>query len=130
MENAPQFQRPVVEYARTDFPLLREGMAAEGALTLIREHGIGERIVYFYVVDEEDRLVGVLPTRRLLTAALDTRLGDIMVRRVVAIPRTATLLDACDLFVMHKFFALPIVDEKRRVVGIVDLAVFTQEMMN
>ena len=64
MENAPQFQRPVVEYARTDFPLLREGMAAEGALTLIREHGIGERIVYFYVVDEEDRLVGVLPTRR------------------------------------------------------------------
>ena len=130
MENAPQFQRPVVEYARTDFPLLREGMAAEGALALIREHGLGERIVYFYVVDEDDRLVGVLPTRRLLTAALEARLGDIMVRRVVAIPRTATLLDACDLFVMHKFFALPVVDENRRVVGIVDLAVFTQEMLD
>ena len=116
MENAPQFQRPVVEFARTDFPLLREDMAAEGALALIREHGIGERIVYFYVVDDTDRLVGVLPTRRLLTAALDARLGDVMVRRVVAVPRTATLLDACDLFVMHKFFALPVVDEERRVV--------------
>ena len=130
METAAHFHRPVGEFARTDFPLLREGMAAEGALALIREHGIGERIIYFYVVDEDDRLVGVLPTRRLLTAALDARLGDIMVRRVVAIPRAATLLDACDLFVMHKFFALPVVDEKRRVVGIVDLGAFTQEMLD
>ena len=130
MENAPQFQRPVVEFARTDFPLLREDMAAEGALALIREHGLGERIVYFYVVDEADHLVGVLPTRRLLTAALDARLGDVMVRRVVAVPRTATLLDACDLFVMHKFFALPVVDEERRVVGVVDLGVFAQEMLD
>ena len=130
MDGAPQFERPVVEYARTDFPLLREGMAAEGALALIREHGIGERIIYFYVTDDDDRLVGVLPTRRLLTAALDARLGDIMVRRVVAIPRTATLMDACDLFVMHKFFALPVIDDERRVVGTVDLRVFTQEMLD
>ena len=43
MESAPHFQRPVVEYARTDFPPLRETMIAEGALALIREHGIGER---------------------------------------------------------------------------------------
>ncbi|MEO7318059.1 MAG: magnesium transporter, partial [Chthoniobacteraceae bacterium] len=57
-------------------------------------------------------------------------LGDIMVRRVVAISKTATLIDACDLFVMHKFFALPVVDEKRRVVGTVDLSVFTQEMLD
>ena len=130
MVDSPQFQKPVVEYARTDFPLLRVDMAAEGALSLIREHGIGERIIYFYVVDADDRLVGVVPTRRLLTAALDARVGDIMVRRVVAIPKTATLLDACDLFVMHKFFALPVIDESRRVVGTVDLSVFTQEMLD
>ena len=130
MVDSPHFQNPVVDYARTDFPLLREDMTAEGALALIREHGIGERIIYFYVTDGDDRLTGVLPTRRLLTAALDARLGDIMVRRVVTIPKTATLLDACDLFVMHKFFALPVVDEKRRVIGTVDLSVFTQEMLD
>ena len=130
MIDSPRFHAPVVEFARTDFPLLREEMAAADALALIREHGIGERIIYFYVVDGDERLVGVLPTRRLLTAALDARLGDIMVRRVVAIPNTATLIDACDLFVMHKFFALPVVDEKRRVVATVDLSVFTQEMLD
>ncbi len=130
MVESPQFQSPVVDYVRTDFPLLREDMIAQGALTLIREHGLGERIIYFYVADADGRLVGVLPTRRLLTAPLDARLGDIMVRRVVAIPKTATLLDACDLFVMHKFFALPVVDEKRHVIGVVDLSVFTQEMLD
>ena len=130
MVDSPHFQSPVVDYARTDFPLLREDMNAEGALALIREHGIGERIIYFYVVDGDERLTGVLPTRRLLTAPLGARLGDLMVRRVVAIPKTATLLDACDLFVMHKFFALPVVDEKRRVIGTVDLSVFTQEMLD
>lgn len=130
MVDSPHFQKAVVDFASKDFPLLRDDMVASDALALIREHGIGERIIYFYVVDADDRLVGVLPTRRLLTAALDARLVDVMVRRVVAIPKTATLLDACDLFVMHKFFALPVVDEKRRVIGTVDLSVFTQEMLD
>ncbi len=130
MVEASRFQKSVVEFARTDFPLLRDDMAAADALALIREHGIGERVIYFYVVDGDARLVGVLPTRRLLTAPLDARLCEIMVRRVVAIPKTATLLDACDLFVMHKFLSLPVIDEKRCVVGTVDLSVFTQEMLD
>jgi Mg/Co/Ni transporter MgtE len=37
--------------------------------------------------------VGLLPTRRLLTAALDQRLGDLMIERIVAVPQTATLYD-------------------------------------
>jgi len=82
------------------------------------------------VVDAEDRLVGVLPTRRLLTGALDARLRDIMVPRVVAIPQTATLLEACEAFVLHKFLAFPVVDEQRRIVGVVDVSFFTQEVFD
>ncbi len=43
-------------------------MTAQEALEAMRREGIGEKIVYFYVLDEDRRLVGVLPTRRLLTA--------------------------------------------------------------
>jgi len=100
------------------------------ALGAIRGRVLGEKIVYFYVVDEADRLAGVLPTRRLLTAALDRRLRDIMVPRVVAIPQTATLLDACEAFVLHKFLAVPVVDEQRRIVGVVDVSFFTQEVFD
>ena len=81
-----------------------------GALQVIREKGVGERIVYFYVVDDERPPRG-RPARRggFLTAAADAHArATLMLRRVVAIPRTATLLDACDLFVLHKFFAFPV----------------------
>ncbi len=115
---------------RTDFPLLRSGMTVDQALAVIREKGVGERIIYFYVVEPDDRLAGVLPTRRLLTAQPDALVAELMLRRVVAIPQTATLLDACDLFVLHKFFAFPVIDEKRRVVGIIDIGFFTAEVLD
>ncbi len=120
---------PVLAHARTDVPLLRGEMTVEQALTFIREHGVEERIIYFYVTDAEGRLTGVLPTRRLLAAALASRLEEVMIRRVLALPQTATLLDACELFVLHKFLAFPVVDAERRVIGVVDVSVFTQEIL-
>ena len=63
----------------------------------------------FYVVDADDRLAGVLPTRRLLTAPLEQQLSEVMISRVVAIPRTASVLEACEAFVLHKFLAFPVV---------------------
>ncbi len=129
MDALSPFQQPALTHARPAAPLLKASMSVDEALRVIRERGVEERIIYFYVVDDEERLMGVLPTRRLLTAPLTTRLEEIMVPRVLAIPHTATLLDACELFVLHKFLALPVVDEKRHVLGIVDIAVFTEEMM-
>jgi len=84
----------VTAYLRTDFPKLRDDISIQQALDTVRQQGIGEKIVYFYVVDSDDRLVGVLPTRRLLTAPVDQRISDLMARRIVAIPHTATVLDA------------------------------------
>src|SRR5256886_4790453 len=92
----PDFNSPVIEHARKDFPLLDADMTVGQALERIRREGIGERVIYFFAIDSDERLVGVLPTRRLLTAALETKLSDVMVKRVVAIPATATILDACE----------------------------------
>ena len=105
-------------------------MTAHEALAAVRREGIGEKIVYFYVVDEERRLVGVLPTRRLLTAMPERRISALMIRRVVAIPRSATLLEACEFFVLHKFFAFPVVDEERHILGLIDIGVFTEEVFD
>src|ERR1700730_8330439 len=126
---SPDFNSPVVEHARKDFPLLDAEMTIAQALEQIRREGVGERVIYFFAIDGEKRLVGVLPTRRLLTAAPETRLRDIMVRRVVAIPATATVLDACEFFGLYKFFAFPVVDDERRVVGVVDVSLFAEEIL-
>jgi magnesium transporter len=126
----PHLDRPVSEFVRRDFAELLESMTARAALDAIREKGLGEKIVYFYVVDESERLVGVLPTRRLLTALPEARIGDLMIRRVIAISQSATLLEACEFFVMHKFFAFPVVDKERRILGLIDIGVFTEEVFD
>jgi len=125
----PDFNSLIVEHARKDFPLLDAKMSVAEALDRIRREGVGERVIYFFATDAEERLVGVLPTRRLLTAPLETRLEEIMVRRVVAIPASATVLEACEFFVLYKFFAFPVVDRARRVVGVVDVSLFAEEML-
>lgn len=127
-DNEQHLQAPITAYVRKDFPQLRDTMTVEQALDFIRRQGVGEQIVYFYVVDGDERLIGVLPTRRLLTAPLEGRLADIMVRQIVAIPGTASVLVACEMFVMHKFLAFPVIDEQRRIMGIVDVNLFRDEI--
>src|SRR5205814_5315603 len=75
----PDFNDPIARHARVDQPLLKADMTVEEALAAIRREGLGERIIYFYAVDEHDRLAGVLPTRRLLTASPDITLRELMV---------------------------------------------------
>ena len=125
----PDFNSSIVEHPRKDFPLLDAKKNVAEALDRIRREGVGERVIYFFATDAEERLVGVLPTRRLLTAPLETRLEEIMVRRVVAIPASATVLEACEFFVLYKFFAFPVVDRARRVIGVVDVSLFAEEML-
>ena len=119
--------QPVSAVARKDVATLRQDLTVQEALDAIRQRGVGEKIIYFYVVDADDRLAGVLPTRRLLTAPLEQRLSDVMISRVVAIPQTASVLEACEAFVLHKFLAFPVVDERRRIVGVVDVGLLTDE---
>ena len=103
-------------------------MSVGEALERIRREGVGERVIYFYAIDEEKRLVGVVPTQRMLTAPLETALREVMVRRVVAVPAKATVLDACEFFVLYKFLAFPVVDEQRRMVGVIDANLFAEEI--
>ena len=129
LSDAVDFNAPALNYARKDFPLLKAEASAERALETIRNEGIGERVIYFYAVDEGKRLVGVVPTRRLLTAAPATLLREIMVPRVIALPAGATVLEACEFFVLYKLLAFPVVDAERHVIGVVDADVFTQSVL-
>lgn len=82
------------------------------------------------MLGEDGRLVGVLPTRRLLAASPDQTISELMITRVVTIPQKATVLDACEFLIMHKFLAFPVVDEQRRMVGLVDVSIFTEEVFD
>jgi magnesium transporter len=121
-------KEPVTRHLRRDFVCFRPGQTVEHALKQMREHPPEGRVIYFYVVDDEQRLQGVVPTRRLLLSPLDKRIEDIMVRRVIAIPSAATVVDACEFFTLHRLLAFPVVDEQSHLVGVIDVELYTQEL--
>ena len=118
----------VTQHMRTDLARLHVRQTVGEALVAIRERPPENRVIYFYVVDDDNRLQGVVPTRRLLLNAPETRLENIMVRDVVCIPKTATVLHACEFFMLHRLLAFPIIDEERRILGIVDVELYTDKL--
>ena len=116
---------PVTRHMRTDFSRLGVQQTVAEALETIRRQPPDGRIIYFYVVDDDNRLLGVVPTRRLLLSPLDARIADIMVRDVIAIGRQASVLDACEFFTMHRLLAFPVVDDEKRLIGVVDVELYT-----
>src|SRR4051812_10334080 len=123
-----ELNRPVHEHMRGDFIRLHPDLTVAQALDLILEQQPAGRIIYFYVADGDGRLLGVVPTRRLLLSPRDKPLSRIMVTPVVAIPRDATVLEACEFFVLYKLLAFPVVDEGHRIVGLVDVELYTWEL--
>jgi magnesium transporter len=119
---------PVTRHMHQDFTALRGDMTVGGALEWLRAHPPSGRIIYFYVVDDEDRLCGIVPTRRLVLSAPEKSLREIMVERVVTLPATATVLDACEFFIQHRLLAFPVVDGERRLLGVVDVDLYTEEL--
>jgi NhaA family Na+:H+ antiporter len=51
-----------------------------------------------------------------------------MVARTVALPASATVLDACEFFIQHRLLAFPVVDAGGRLLGVVDIDLYTEEL--
>lgn len=120
----------IMDHIRTDFPKIHESLTVEQALRLIRGKNIGERVVYFYVVDQDERLAGIVPTRRLLTSMPNVPVRDIMSTDIVSLPNTAKVIDACEMFVRHKLLALPVLHECGYMCGTIDAGMLTEESIS
>lgn len=72
-----------------------------------------EVVMYIYVVDEENRLLGVLDIKELLRADSNVPLRSIMISNIVALKQTSTLRDAFQMFTHYDFRALPVLNEQR-----------------
>ena len=108
-DHTTHLHQSVITLIRKD--KLHKDFTVQQALDNIREKkGIGDRIIYFYVVDNDDRLVGVVPTRRLLASHLEQRISEVMIGPVITIPKRATVIEAYEFFVLHKLLAFPVVD--------------------
>lgn len=125
-----QLLSAVGAHLRSDFVAIGAEETADEVLTRLRATKVEEKIVYFYVLDRQQRLVGVVPTRRLLASPLSRRIGEIMAEKVVALHTSATLQEACEKFIHHRLLALPVVDGERRLLGVIDISQCTDELID
>lgn len=119
---------PVTRHMRTDLARVRVNQTVGEAIAASRATPPEGRIIYFYAVDDQGRLEGVVPTRRLLLSDDATPIREIMVRKVITIPANASVLDACEFFLLHRLLAFPVLDDQRRLLGIVDVDLYTDEL--
>lgn len=118
----------VLTHARKDFAVLKPEWTVGEALERLRKSPPADRIVYFYVTDEHDKLLGVIPTRRLLFAPANHPIREVMIKSVVAVPANATVLDACEFFTLYRFLAFPVIGPDRTLLGVIDIELYTDEL--
>ncbi|MEM1063829.1 MAG: CBS domain-containing protein, partial [Planctomycetota bacterium] len=94
--SGPPPRENVTEHVARPGPTLRPAQTVADARDAIRRGSPKAGILYFYVTEDSGRLVGVMPTRTLLVEPDSKVVGDVMLRDVIAIPHTATVLDACE----------------------------------
>jgi magnesium transporter len=75
--------------------------------------------VAMYVVDEDDRLLGFVRLRRLVTARPAAPLGDIMSTDVISVRVDADQEEVADEVDKYDFMAIPVVDHNGRLLGAV-----------
>lgn len=74
---------------------------------------------YVYVVDDDNRLVGVLNMRDLMLADPDKTLDDISRKDLFALHCFMDRHEAANELAKRKFFAAPVVDSENHILGIV-----------
>ena len=96
----------------------QEDMTVGRAIGLIQSYEIDdEAAFYLYVVGQEDRLVGVVPLRKLVTSRPSTLLSTILDTEVESVPVDADQEDIADAFRKYDHLAMPVVDQQGRLLG-------------
>lgn len=100
MAATPPLDRPVTEFLSQTAFTLRADLSIDQALAVLREGQAlpGGQVVYFYVVNEQGQLVGILPTRQFILSPGNARVSDLMTRELVALSAQETLFDALELY--------------------------------
>jgi magnesium transporter len=104
----------------TDFATLSPLLTVERAIEEVRRIAEEkETINEVYVVDPNGTLVGALSLRTLVLARAGQTLSAVMDADVVSVPPNMDQEDVARLFEHYELLAVPVVDEARKLLGIV-----------
>ena len=103
-----------------EFVSLHPTMTVDQAFDKIRKTAIDKETIYTcYVVDEKNYLVGIVSAKELLLSQKDSLIEDVMETNFAYAVTTDDKEQAANLLKEYSLLAIPVVDEEKRLVGIV-----------
>lgn len=78
-----------------------------------------ETVYYLYVLDADEKLLGVVSLRELLLAPLDACLSDIMETKLKTVTPDADEVEVAEIISKYNLVALPVVDTEGFLAGII-----------
>ena len=103
-----------------EFVSLRPDMTVDDAFERIRRTAIDKETIYTcYVIDETNKIIGLVTAKRLMLAQKDELISEIMEENVIYAYTEDDKEEVARTISDYGFLALPIVDRERRLVGIV-----------
>lgn len=106
----------------TEYVTIPDGLTAGEALDYLRKSPAAqedEALYYVYVLDEEQRLKGVVGLRELVLASPDTPVRDIMEKNVITVDPHKPQNEVGRLVAKYNLLAVPVVDQDNVMHGIV-----------
>ncbi|MFH2012545.1 MAG: magnesium transporter [Pseudomonadota bacterium] len=97
---------------------VRENISVEEAIKYVRS--LGERTEDFhniFVTDEQNKLVGILPLRKLILTATDARISDVMTRDPIKVKVDVDQEEVAKIIQKYDLVSIPVTDESGTLFG-------------
>ena len=100
---------------------VRPDMTVDEAISYLRKQARAhlETIYYVYVIDDQQRLVGVVSLKQLFAAQPDKTVRDVMRADVVSVGEHMDQEAVSRIFAQHDLLAIPVIDAEMRMKGLV-----------
>lgn len=102
-----------------NFYALNENTNVSDAITAMQLEGDVESAFYLYVVDDDNRLKGVVSLRQLLFARPNTPLKDIMTKEVISVNTETDQEEVARKVADYNLVAIPVLDSENTLLGVV-----------
>lgn len=114
-------QDPIKYYRTLVDTAFNINMTLDELLHTLRSKNINHEINYFYAIDEDNRLYGVLSTRDILFNPADLHLIDIVEEDIITLHENVTVEHALKVLEDHHFLSVPVVDDEFRLIGLFEI---------
>jgi len=114
----------------TDFISFNVNITCGETIELLRELKPDDEVAYYiYIIDEEEKLQGVVSLRNLVVSAPENKLRDIMDPDVIRIKDDELIDEAIELAVKYDLLSLPVIDNEDKLCGIVIMSDIIDEVL-